>query len=271
MFEAVVSYLQRLRSPAYSPTAIVIELLLIGLVVYSCVRFLRGTRGERLLSGVVLVLLVATLLVKVFAKQFNLERINVLYTPFVAGLFLVALVVFQPELRRGLMRLGEARWLRPWSREVGEVVDHLVAATEYLSKNKIGAIIAIEREVGLGSIIESGRRLDADLSADLLKTIFWPGSALHDLGVVVQRGRVAAAACQFPLAESDELHPTVGGRHRAAAGLSNDSDAVVLVVSEETGAISIAERGQLRQGLALPNLREALLDLLAPGAKVAAS
>ncbi len=123
----------------------------------------------------------------------------------------------------------------------------------------------------MGSIIESGRRLAADLSADLLKTIFWPGSALHDLGVVVQRGRVAAAACQFPLAESDELHPTVGGRHRAAAGLSNDSDAVVLVVSEETGAISIAERGQLQQGLALPNLREALLELLAPGAKGAAA
>ncbi|MFQ6047995.1 MAG: diadenylate cyclase [Phycisphaerae bacterium] len=228
MFQAVRSYFQRLRSPAYDPLHVLIELVLIGLVVYACVRFLRGTRGERLFSGVAFVLVLATLLVNVVAKQLDLERINVLYTPFVAGMFLVALVVFQPELRRGLMRLGETRWLRPWSREVGEIVNHLVAAAEYLSKNKIGAIIAIEREVGLGSIIEAGTRLDAELSADLLKTIFWPGSALHDLGVVIQRGRIAAAGCQFPLAESGELDHALGGRHRAAVGLSNDSDAIVL-------------------------------------------
>jgi diadenylate cyclase len=267
MFEAVVSYLQRLRSPAYSPVVIAFELVLIGLVVYGCVRFLRGTRGERLLSGVVLVLVVVTLLVKVIAKQFNLERIDVLYEPIVAGLFLVTLVVFQPELRRGLMRLGQARWLRPWSREVGEVVDHLVAASEYFSKNRIGAIIAIEREVGLGSIIESGRKIDAELSVDLLKSLFWPGSALHDLGVVVQRGRVAAAGCQFPLVESYDPDPSLGGRHRAAAGLSSDSDALVLVVSEETGAIAIAEHGKLRRGLGLPRLREELLELLSPSRK----
>jgi diadenylate cyclase len=161
------------------------------------------------------------------------------------------------------MRLGVARWLRPWARDVGEVVEHLVGAAEYFAKNKIGAIIAIEREVALGATIESGRRLDAELSADLLKTIFWPGSAMHDLGVVIQRGRVAAAACQFPLAESDELDRTLGGRHRAAVGMSNDSDAVVLVVSEETGAISLAERGRLEHGLGLQELRRRLLTMLA--------
>ncbi|HUW84962.1 MAG TPA: diadenylate cyclase CdaA [Phycisphaerae bacterium] len=265
MFEAVGNYLGRLASPAYNPIHVAVELILIGLVVYVCLRFLRGTRGERLFSGVVIVLVVTTLLVRVLAKQFRLERIEVLYTPFVAGMFLVALVVFQPELRRGLMRLGEARWLRPWSREVSDVVDHLVDAAEYLSKNKIGAIIAIERDVGLGSVIESGTKLDAELSADLLKTLFWPGSALHDLGVIIRRGRVAAAGCQFPLAESGELDRSLGGRHRAAVGLSSDSDAVVIVVSEESGGLSVAERGRLRHGLDLGELRITLMGSLVEG------
>jgi len=263
MFDLVREYIDRLGSPAYNPWRVATELVLIGVVVYGCVRFLRGTRGERLFSGVVVILVAATVLVQVVAKEFGLERINVLYPPFVAGMFLVALVVFQPELRRGLMRIGESRWLRPWGREVTEVVDHLVNAAEYFSKNKIGAIIAIEREVGLASIIEGGTRLDAELSADLLKTIFWPGSALHDLGVVVQRGRVAAAGCQFPLTETGEMDQSYGGRHRAAVGMANDSDAVVLVVSEETGAVSLAHRGRLDQGVDLGQLRELLLGLLA--------
>ena len=265
MFDLIRDYFQRLHSPAYNLGHVAIELILIGVVVYACVRFLRGTRGERLFSGVVVVLVAVTIVVKVVAREFGLERVDVLYGPFVTGMFLVALVVFQPELRRGLMRVGEARWLRPWARGVGEVVDHLVAASEYFSKNKIGAIIAIEREVPLGSIIEGGMRLDAELSAELLKTVFWPGSVLHDLGVIIQRGRIAAAGCQFPLAEVGELDQSFGGRHRAAVGMSHDSDAVVLVVSEETGMISLAHRGVLRQGVPIDRLRDALMALLAEG------
>ena len=114
-----------------------------------------------------------------------------------------------------------------------------------LSKNKIGALIAIEREIGLASTVDQGVRIDGRLSSELLNTIFWPGSALHDLGVVIQHGRISAAGCPFPLAEADGLDRSIGSRHRAALGLSQESDSVVVVVSEETGSISIAERGKL--------------------------
>src|SRR5205823_895543 len=129
-------------------------------------------------------------------------------------------------------------------------------------RRNIGALIAIEREIGLGGIAESGTRLNADLTAPLLNTIFWPNSPLHDLGVVVSQGRVMYAGVQFPLAESGELEKELGSRHRAAVGMSQESDAVVLVVSEETGDISIAERGQLIRKLTPETLRGLLSELL---------
>lgn len=253
----------RLNRSGYGPLSVLFEWLLIGLVVYICVRFLRGTRGSRVFTGVAFVMVAGTLMVNLVAERLGLERIKVLYSPFVTGMFLVALVVFQPELRRGLMRLGETRWLAVLGRNVDHQVDELCRAVTYLSKNKIGALIAIERDVPLGVTASGGTKLDAELSAELLMTIFWPGSALHDLGVILQAGRVAAAGCQFPLVESEELEQTLGSRHRAAAGLSQESDAVVVVVSEETGIISIAERGRLLRPLTVETLRHTLQEMLA--------
>jgi diadenylate cyclase len=251
-----------LGRPGYGPFNVLLEWLLIGFVVYICVRFLRGTRGSRVFVGVAVVLVAATLLVKLVAEQLHLERIKVLYPDFVMGMFLVALVVFQPELRRGLTRLGEARWLQGLARKVDNMVEEICRATAYLAKNKIGGLIAIERDVPLGMVAGAGVRLDAEVSAELLMTIFWPGSALHDLGVIVQAGRVAAAGCQFPLVESEELESILGSRHRAAVGLSQESDAVIVVVSEETGIISIAERGRLLRPLTVEALRRTLHDKL---------
>src|SRR5439155_650989 len=175
---------------------------------------------------------------------------------------LATVVVFQPELRRALMRLGETRLFRSWSNQVDEDIDALVEAATFLSRRKIGALIAIERDVGLGGIAESGTRVNADLTAALLDTIFWPNSPLHDLGVIVSQGRIAYAGVQFPLAESGELERELGSRHRAAVGMSQESDAVVLVVSEETGDVSIAERGQLIRKLTPEGLRGLLGELL---------
>ncbi len=135
-------------------------------------------------------------------------------------------------------------------------------AAAFLSRRKIGALIAIEREVGLGGIAESGTRLNADISAPLLNTIFWPNSPLHDLGVVISNGRIMYAGVQFPLAESGELERELGSRHRAAVGMSQESDAVVLVISEETGDISVADRGQLLRKLTPESLRSLLAELL---------
>jgi diadenylate cyclase len=144
------------------------------------------------------------------------------------------------------------------------VVDAIVESLEYLSRNKIGALIAVERSVGLGALTQTGTSIDADVTASLLNTIFYPGSALHDMGTIVSAGRVAAAGCQFPLAESGDVDPSLGSRHRAALGLAQESDAVVLVVSEETGRVSLACEGQLYIGLETENLREMLLGLLSP-------
>lgn len=232
-------------SEGYRLWVVVSEMMLIGIVVYAVLRFLHGTRGARLLQGLLTLVIGGFLVVHVLAEQFGLERIAVLYQPFVWMVVLTTLVVFQPELRRGLMRLGETRWRRQRLSEIDKVARPIATACAQLSKNKIGALIAIEREIGLGGLTDQGVKLDARLSPELLNTIFWPGSALHDLGVIIQNGRIAAAGCPFPLGDAEGLDRSIGSRHRAAIGMSLDSDAVVVVVSEETGSISIAERGRL--------------------------
>jgi diadenylate cyclase len=249
----------------YSWWQVAIEWLLIGLVVYWVVRFLRGTRGARLLKGIAFVLISLYLIIRLAASKFNLDRIDLLYRQFLGFASIAIIVVFQPELRRALMRLGETRLFRGWSSQVNEEIEQLVECANFCSRRKVGALIAIEREVGLGGIAESGTYLNANLSAALLNTIFWPNSPLHDLGVVVQNGRVMYAGVQFPLAESGELERELGSRHRAAVGISQESDAVVLVVSEETGDVSIAERGQLIRKLTPEGLRGLLSELLGRG------
>ncbi len=244
---------------------VVIELLLIGLVVFWVIRFLQGTRGARMLKGIAVVLIGLYLLVTLAGKYFELDRLVFLYGKFLLFASFALAVVFQPELRRGLMRLGETRLFRGFTDEITQDIQQLVESATFLSRRKIGGLIAIEREVGLGGIAESGTRINADLSADLLNTIFWPNSPLHDLGVVVSQGRIAYAGVQFPLAESGELERELGSRHRAAVGMSQESDAVVIVVSEETGDISIAESGKLFRKLTPEGLAGLLTELLGGG------
>ena len=241
---------------------VAIELLLIGLFVYAVLSFLRGTRGERMIKGIGLVLVVLYLVVQILGKELKLDRINFLYSKFLLFASFAAVVVFQPELRRALMRLGETRLFRSFSGQIDAEIEALVESAVYLSRRKIGAVIAIEREVGLGGIAESGTRINADLSAPLLNTIFWPNSPLHDLGVVVSNGRIMYAGVQFPLAESGDLDRELGSRHRAAVGMSQESDAVVVVVSEQTGDISVADRGKLTRKLTGDQLRALLFELL---------
>jgi diadenylate cyclase len=241
---------------------VLIELLIIGAVVYWVVSFLQGTRGARLLKGIVVLLIGIYLVVRLLAGRFGLGRLEFLYGRFLLAAGFAIIVVFQPELRRALMRLGETRLFRGFSTQINDDIDALVESATFLSRRKIGALVAIERDVGLGGIAETGTRLNADLTAELLNTIFWPNSPLHDLGVVVSNGRVTYAGVQFPLAESGDLEKELGSRHRAAVGMSQETDAVVLVVSEETGDISIAERGQLIRKLTPETLRGLLSELL---------
>ncbi len=260
MYRELTEYFSRISS--YGWSVVITELVIIGLVVYVILKFLEGTRGLRLFRGLILILASILLVIGVLAENFHLTRIKVLARPVLYIIFFGSLVVFQPELRRGLMRLGEARWFRRLMSASESTIQSITSAVKYLSAHKIGALIAIERQVGLASIIESGVLLDAHISSELLKTIFWPGSALHDLGVIIQENRVVAAGCQFPLTESDNIDSSLGSRHRAAVGLTEDSDAVVVVVSEETGRISLAVDGNLYTGLSTRELGERLEQLL---------
>lgn len=265
MVYAVKDYLERIS--AYGLVNVLIELIIIGIVIYITLRFLEGTRGLRLFRGLVLLVASFMLIVGVLAENLNLLRLKVLAQPVVYIVFFGSLVVFQPELRRALLKLGEARWFRGRSRSGEKTIRAIASAAKYLSDKKIGALIAIERQVGLGHIIETGIRVDGIVSSELLRTIFWPGSALHDLGVVIQEDRVAAAGCQFPLTDSDQVDPSLGSRHRAAVGLSEDSDAIVVVVSEETGIISLAFDGKLYRGFGYQELESRLRELLLDEAK----
>lgn len=247
---------------SYSPWRVALEMLLIGLVVYWVVRFLQGTRGARLLRGVVILLVVLYLVVRLLSGVFGLDRIAFLYDKLLWVASVAVVIVFQPELRRALMRVGESRFFRSMTTDLDRDVEELVEAAVFCSKRKIGMVVAIEREVGLGGFTENAVRVNADLSAVLLQTIFWPNSPMHDLGVVVSNGRVTYAGVQFPLAESGDLERELGSRHRAAVGMSQETDAVVLVVSEESGDISIADRGVLLRKLTPEAVREMLMELL---------
>lgn len=262
LFRIITTYWNRVTT--YNPGVVAVELLLIGLVVWWVMRFLRGTRGARLIKGVAVMLITVYLVIRLLPEQFGWDRIEFLYRHFLLFAFVAGVVAFQPELRRALIQIGQARLFRSSGTEVEQQVESLIDSAGYLSRNKIGAVLAIERTVGLGGLIESGTILDANLTAPLLNTIFYPGSALHDMGVIIRDGRIASAGCQFPLAESEDVDPSLGSRHRAALGLAQETDAVVLVVSEETGRVSLAYEGQLYLGLETETLREMMLSLLAP-------
>ena len=237
-----------------------VELLVIWLLVYFIFNFLRGTRGARALKGAALIFIVATLFVRVVVREDTFERLNYIYSGFVGFAAIALVILFQPEIRRGLVRLGETTFFGTGGglrRKV--VIEEILAAVQYLSKNKIGALMAIERETGLRHIVEGGTRVDGVVSAELLNTIFWPGSALHDMGVVIQGDKIVAAGVQFPLADGGNFESELGSRHRAAVGLSQEADCLIIVVSEETGTISIAERGNLKRGLTIDTLRSELV------------
>lgn len=259
LWPGVQSFVERVSD---RPWVALVELLLIGSVIYTVLRFFQGTRGARLVRAVLIILGLSFATVWLIAEKLESERIKVLYPYFILAVFLVSLVAFQTELRGFLLRLGSGGWLQRWMRNSQQVIDPIVTAAERLSKKKIGALIAIARSPEMELVLESGVRLDALVSTELLETIFWPGTALHDLGVIIHQGRILGAGCQFPLTESGAVDRSLGSRHRAAIGMSREVDAVVIVVSEETGTISVANNGVLHRALTPGMLRATLIKEL---------
>lgn len=232
-----------------------VEILLVSAVIYRFLSVLTGTRALQMLLGLVL-------LVGIYfaARVLQLDLLRYLLETFFQFGAIAALVVFQPELRAGLAHLGRNRLLRFFSRlEETKVVEEIAEAAENLSRARVGAIIALEQETGLGEYIETGTALQARVAAPLLETIFSPYSPLHDGAVIIRGDMIVAAGAILPLTQFPVSDRSLGTRHRAALGLSEETDALVIVVSEETSIISVAQRGQLERGLERETL-EALLS-----------
>jgi diadenylate cyclase len=240
----------------------VFEIALLAAFFYYTFLLFRGTRGAAVLTGFVILLLGLVGVTQIF----QLDVINWILSRFLTFLALAVLVIFQPELRRALAELG-SRQLFTGSTQRGEMIDVLVETARSLSQKRCGGLMAIEREIGFRGVADTGVPIGAKATPELLTTIFFPNTPLHDGGVVIRGDQIVSAACVFPLTQRQSLSASTGMRHRAAMGLTEDSDAVVVVVSEETGEISVAHRGHLVQGLDPDGLRAFLTTTLTSGAR----
>lgn len=240
----------------------IVEILALTVLFYFILNFVRGTRAASVLKGLVFFFVVAFIGVMHIADVFQLYRIKQMLQWLLAGSSIALIVIFAPEMRRALAGLSRSSLLSPLVTPAPEkVVRILVDAARLLSKNRIGMLVAIEREIGLGEYIEQGVVLNADLSVDFLQALFHPGAPLHDGAVILQGGRVAAAGCLFPLSDNPAISTALGTRHRAAIGISENSDAVAVVVSEETGRISVATAGRITLDLSPETLEQTLREL----------
>lgn len=233
-----------------------LEIGVLFVLIYAGLYYLRGTRGAYVLAG----LIITTILLVFISDLLKFEVISWLLNSLVTTFMLILLVVFQPELRRAFAQLGSRPFMR--SQRKQETISEVVTAAVNLSGQRQGALILLEREIGMRAIINSAIRLDARLSHQLLQSIFNKHSPLHDGGVIVRGNQIVAAHCIFPLSQDEEMLRTLGTRHRAAVGITEETDALVVVVSEETGAISIACRGSLRQNIGPDQLARFLNSLL---------
>lgn len=243
-------FLQIINS--YNLLEVMVELGVIWICVYLIFRFLRGTRGAGVVKGFLVLIVLLTLFIRVIGEGTDAFRqLNFIYDRFLGLLTILLIVVFQPELRQAMIRLGHTRLFGGSHHHVSNVVLSIDEAVRFLCKSQIGAIIAIERTNKLGGLVEGGQELDATVSARLLESIFWPNSPLHDLGVVIRENRIVAAGVQFPLVEEGLLPSKYGSRHRAGVGLTMETDAIVVIVSEESGTVSISERGKIEADIPL--------------------
>jgi diadenylate cyclase len=252
-----------IRVGRYDWWVVAIELFLIGLVVYWAVDFLEGTRGERLFRGVIFILIAGFLILKLVVGRFAFERLQYLYNGFLVAVLIIAVAAFQPEIRGALIRIGRTSFLRGSSHLLSRTAEEIITAVTELAAAKTGAIIVIEKKVALGEFIETGIEIDARVTSELLKTIFYPDTPLHDMAVIIRGDRAVAAGVQLPLAESGSINGVeLGSRHRAAIGITTGSDAICLVVSEETGTISLAQNGRLTRKISESQLRKHLISAM---------
>jgi diadenylate cyclase len=233
------------------------EILVLTFLIYQIYRAFRATRGAQILVGLVLLLVALALVTEIF----DFKVIGWLITRSAAVLAFALLVIFQPELRNALARLGSSRLFSFSSSRRLALVEMLADAVVMLSKKRVGALLAIQRDISLKEQLETGVELDARFSPELAMSVFFPKSPLHDGGMIIADDRVAGAACVFPVTEKEMQDRSTGLRHRAAIGLTERTDAIAIVVSEETGSISISENGNLTRNLTDKQFREKIAEL----------
>jgi diadenylate cyclase len=235
----------------------VVDILIVSLLIYEALKLIRGTRAMQMAIGSVVVILL------LYASQvFPLRTVGWLIRSVLAYIVIAAIVLFQSDIRRALSHLGRGPFFKylnlGQAEHAAETIEEVITASALLAKAKVGAIIVFEREIGLRNYVESGIPIDSTVSYDLLTNIFQPGTPLHDGAVIIAEGRLAAAACFLPLAVSPKLDRDLGTRHRAAIGLTEETDAIAVVISEERGEISIARHGQISRRLSIEELRDRL-------------
>ncbi len=230
----------------------VVDIFAVGFVIYQLLTIVRGTRAAHILAGIVTVVLVYLV-----AVRLGLEALRSILSYLVPYSAIATVILFQSEIRRTLARIGRKNWLgRGFKRP--ESTDEILLALSILSQRRTGALIVLERDIGLRTFVESGVRMDAEISRDLILAIFQPGAALHDGAAIIQKERISAAACFLPLSTNPTISSKFGTRHRAAIGITEETDCLSLVVSEETGWVSVASFGELRPNLALEEVDETI-------------
>ena len=238
----------------------VLDVLIIAFIVYRLIHMMRGTRAMQMIIGLVVVLLVY-----VGSQMLGLFTLNWILDNLLGSIILVIIVVFQSDIRRALMQVGTAPLFGGVDRiERGQALEEITKAALSMAGKRIGALIVLEREVGLSDYIAGGTELDARVTGELVESVFLPRSPIHDGALVIRNGRMAAARCFLPLSEDSNLSKDLGTRHRAAVGLTEGTDAAVVVVSEEQGRISLVVGGRVNQNLDGPELHDALQRLLGP-------
>ncbi|MEG0258403.1 MAG: diadenylate cyclase CdaA [Lysinibacillus sp.] len=228
----------------------VVDVLLVWYVIYKVLTLIKGTKAVQLLKGIFIIIIA-----QMVTEFFGLETLRWMLEEVIRWGFLAIIIIFQPEIRRGLEQIGRGKlFQRSNSQEEEEqtrLIEAMKKSVSYMAKRRIGALISIEKETGLNEYIETGIGLNAEITSELLINIFIPNTPLHDGAVIMQKDKVTAAACYLPLSESPFISKELGTRHRAALGLSEVTDAVTIIVSEETGAISLALNGNLHRSLTL--------------------
>jgi diadenylate cyclase len=234
-----------------------LDILILAFLVYKSYQILVQTKAVQLVKGVALIVLIYGA-----AFFFNLRTLLWVLNLMVPGMVIGLAIIFQPELRKIFTRIGQGDWFKFSHQDTSIQFEALVGAAEVLSLSRRGALVVLPRHVGLKNYIDTGTRLDAEISTALLLTIFAFDTALHDGAVIIENGRIVAAGCFLPLSEQPDIRRSFGTRHRAALGMAEESDAVVLVVSEETGAMSIAYEGSLLYDLSIKELTRRLKELM---------